>query len=88
MFDEIKSSLKELYLSDNRPWLVGFSGGKDSTMVADLIFSLVLSFPTKERNKPISILCHGYPSRDSRDCRDDRVDFRADAGGFFSIKIT
>jgi hypothetical protein len=28
MFQEIKASLQELYLQDERPWLVGFSGGK------------------------------------------------------------
>jgi len=32
MFTEIKESLRQLYLKDARPWLVGFSGGKgDST---------------------------------------------------------
>jgi hypothetical protein len=30
MFQEIKASLQQLYLEDERPWLVGFSGGKDS----------------------------------------------------------
>ncbi|MGA2747213.1 MAG: HNH endonuclease [Verrucomicrobiota bacterium] len=33
---EIKDSLRELYQADARPWLVGFSGGKDSTLVASL----------------------------------------------------
>jgi PP-loop superfamily ATP-utilizing enzyme len=36
MFQEIKESLQELYLEDKRPWLVGFSGGKDSTQVLRL----------------------------------------------------
>jgi len=27
-FQDIKNSLRELYLEDQRPWLVGFSGGK------------------------------------------------------------
>lgn len=39
MFSEIKDSLRDLYLSDSRLWLVGFSGGKDSTMVAGLILN-------------------------------------------------
>ena len=29
----IKDSLRALYLDDPRPWLVGYSGGKDSAMV-------------------------------------------------------
>jgi len=28
MLQEIKASLQQLYLEDERPWLVGFSGGK------------------------------------------------------------
>jgi len=30
MFQEITASLRQLYLEDRRPWLVGFSGGKDT----------------------------------------------------------
>jgi 3'-phosphoadenosine 5'-phosphosulfate sulfotransferase (PAPS reductase)/FAD synthetase len=36
-YHDIRSSLRQLYLDDPRPWLVGFSGGKDSTMLASLI---------------------------------------------------
>ena len=57
MFQEIKASLQQLYLEDERPWLVGFSGGKDSTMLASLIFDAVLSIPAEQRKKPISVLC-------------------------------
>jgi len=34
MFQEIKSSLQQLYLKAQQPWAVGFNGGKDSTMLA------------------------------------------------------
>jgi DNA sulfur modification protein DndC len=56
MYNNIIQSLKELYLKDSRPWLVGFSGGKDSTMVAALVFSTVLSIPPEQRNKQIVII--------------------------------
>ena len=56
-YEDIKSVLRQLYLEDDRPWLVGFSGGKDSTMLASLIFDTVLSFPIERRTKPISVLC-------------------------------
>ena len=36
MFQNIKASLQQLYREDERPWLVGFSGGKDSTMLASM----------------------------------------------------
>jgi len=56
-YQDIKKSLRQLYLDDNRPWLVGFSGGKDSTMLASLVFDAVLSLPPAERTKPISVVC-------------------------------
>jgi 3'-phosphoadenosine 5'-phosphosulfate sulfotransferase (PAPS reductase)/FAD synthetase len=56
-YQEIKNSLRNLYLDDPRPWLVGFSGGKDSTMVASLVFDAVLSVPPDQRKKPVAILC-------------------------------
>jgi DNA sulfur modification protein DndC len=56
-YQEIKDSLRQLYVDDPRPWLVGFSGGKDSTMVAALIFDAVLTVPPEQRRKEITILC-------------------------------
>jgi DNA sulfur modification protein DndC len=57
LYKDIKNSLTRLYVEDKRPWLVGFSGGKDSTMLASLIFEAVLSIPPADRKKPISVLC-------------------------------
>lgn len=59
MFHEIKDSLRRLYLEDSRPWLVGFSGGKDSTMLAALIFDAAISVPADLRQKPVSVVCAG-----------------------------
>lgn len=56
-YQEIKDSLRQLYIDDPRPWLVGFSGGKDSTMVAALIFDAVLAVPPEQRKKEVTILC-------------------------------
>ncbi len=39
MFKDILDNLRDQYINDSRPWLVGFSGGKDSTLVAALIFN-------------------------------------------------
>ncbi|MCI0721396.1 MAG: DNA phosphorothioation system sulfurtransferase DndC [Acidobacteria bacterium] len=57
MFNEIKASLQKLYEDDQRPWLVGFSGGKDSTMLASLIFDAILCLPPARRTKPVSVVC-------------------------------
>lgn len=57
IYQEIRDNLCDLYLEDDRPWLVGFSGGKDSSMLASLVFDAVLSVPTEKQKKPVVILC-------------------------------
>jgi DNA sulfur modification protein DndC len=57
VYQEIKDSLRKLYLGDDRPWLVGFSGGKDSTMLASLVVEVVASIQAEQRKKPVAILC-------------------------------
>lgn len=57
MFDEIRENLTKLYLEDARPWLVGFSGGKDSTMLASLVFKAIEAVPAEKREKPVAVLC-------------------------------
>src|SRR4030042_1515656 len=56
-YKDIRDTLSQLYLDHDRPWLVGFSGGKDSTMLASLIFDTILSISTSQRKKPVSVLC-------------------------------
>jgi DNA sulfur modification protein DndC len=56
-YQQIRDSLRQLYVDDPRPWLVGYSGGKDSTMVASLVFDAVLSVPPEQRKKPIAVIC-------------------------------
>lgn len=50
--------LERLYLDDERPWVVAFSGGKDSTLVLQLVYETVLSLQTKGFSalKPIYVL--------------------------------
>jgi len=48
-----KASLRQLYREDQRPWLVGFSGGKDGTLLASLIFDAVLSIPAEQVRRPL-----------------------------------
>jgi DNA sulfur modification protein DndC len=57
MLPEITRTLRDLYLDDPRPWLVGFSGGKDSTLVAHLIFEVLRSIPAEQRTKEVHLLC-------------------------------
>lgn len=57
MLENIVDSIRQLYLADSRPWMVGFSGGKDSSLVAHLVFEAVRLIPADVRIKDIHILC-------------------------------
>ena len=40
-FEEFENIIKEImivYLHDERPWLIGYSGGKDSTLLLSLVY--------------------------------------------------
>lgn len=54
--DEITVDLKEAYLGDNRPWIVGYSGGKDSTMLLQLIYYMLADMNIAERFKHVYVL--------------------------------
>ena len=53
---DILQQLKQTYLSDNRPWIVGFSGGKDSSCLAQLVFRMMLSLPPSDRKKEVHLI--------------------------------
>ena len=36
-FDVIIKKIQDVYQNDNRPWILGFSGGKDSTVLLTLV---------------------------------------------------
>jgi DNA sulfur modification protein DndC len=53
---EIHKEIQEVYLSDHRPWVIGYSGGKDSTTSLQLIFYAISELPTEKRSKPIHVI--------------------------------
>ena len=52
-FEEAKDKIKQVYLHDSRPWLIGYSGGKDSTLLLYLVFEVVNELPASQRTKKI-----------------------------------
>ena len=42
LFDSLVESVTKEYINDkqNYPWIIGFSGGKDSSLVAHIVFKL------------------------------------------------
>lgn len=45
-----------LYKADKRPWVIGYSGGKDSTAILQLVYLALLSLPEVERQKPVFVV--------------------------------
>lgn len=48
--------IQHIYQSDDRPWIVGFSGGKDSTCVLSLIYAAVKGIPKAKRQKHVYVV--------------------------------
>lgn len=53
---DIHLSIQEVYLSDQRPWVVGYSGGKDSTCALQLVWNALAELPAEKRQKPVYVI--------------------------------
>jgi len=53
---EIHKEIQDVYLSDERPWVIGFSGGKDSTATLQLVWNAIAELPPEKRHKPIHVI--------------------------------
>ena len=53
---DVCKDIQSIYQADNRPWIIGFSGGKDSTAVLSLIYASLLKLPNKARHKHIYVV--------------------------------
>ena len=54
--DTLIDRTQSLYLADDIPWVVGYSGGKDSTATAQLIWTALSRLPPEKRHKPVHII--------------------------------
>lgn len=56
----IISEIKDQYLiEDNlRPWIIGFSGGKDSTALLQLVWWAIADIPLDKRKREIHVVCN------------------------------
>lgn len=55
----IAEKIKEMqddYLADKRPWVIGYSGGKDSTVITQLAWMAIEQLPKEKRHKKIYIV--------------------------------
>ncbi|MBD8566232.1 DNA phosphorothioation system sulfurtransferase DndC [Oxalobacteraceae sp. CFBP 8763] len=51
-----RDDIIRIYQADARPWVIGYSGGKDSTAVVRLTFEALLSMPPEKRTKPVFVV--------------------------------
>lgn len=54
--EETIQSIQTVYLMDSLPWVVGYSGGKDSTVLVQLIFQAIQKLPEERRHKKVYII--------------------------------
>lgn len=54
--DDIYREIREVYRSNQMPWVVGYSGGKDSTTTLQLIWYALAALPVEERRKPVYVI--------------------------------
>lgn len=59
-WDTIKQKVEEiqqLYLKNDKPWIIGYSGGKDSTATMQLVYFAVANLPKEKRKKKVWVIC-------------------------------
>lgn len=49
-------TIRNLYLADDIPWVVGYSGGKDSTATLELVWIALRELPKEKRHKTVHII--------------------------------
>ncbi|MDB9523456.1 DNA phosphorothioation system sulfurtransferase DndC [Dolichospermum circinale CS-1225] len=52
----LTTEIQELYCLDEIPWVVGYSGGKDSTATLQLIWNAISELPPEKRTKKIYVI--------------------------------
>lgn len=53
---EFVADTQRVYRADDRPWVIGYSGGKDSSAVMTLIYFALLGLKPEERHKPVFVV--------------------------------
>jgi DNA sulfur modification protein DndC len=54
----IIDELKDQYLLDDKPWIIGFSGGKDSSVLLQLAWYALRELPREKLTKNVHVVCN------------------------------
>ena len=53
---DVLEVIKQLYLEDRIPWICGYSGGKDSTAIVQLVWMALRQIPKEKRVKTVHVI--------------------------------
>ncbi|QWZ77639.1 DNA phosphorothioation system sulfurtransferase DndC [Aeromonas sp. FDAARGOS 1419] len=53
---EYVAEVQRIYCADKRPWVIGYSGGKDSSAVLTLVYLALLGLPPEMRHKDVFVV--------------------------------
>ena len=54
--DQLIQEIQALYCLDAVPWVIGYSGGKDSTATLQLVWNALAALPEKQRTKKVYVI--------------------------------
>jgi DNA sulfur modification protein DndC len=57
-YQSILFEIQQTYLADKVPWIIGFSGGKDSTTLLQMIFQALSQLSKEKLMKEIHVICN------------------------------
>jgi DNA sulfur modification protein DndC len=53
---KLQEEIRVLYTADNVPWIIGYSGGKDSTATLQLIWTAIAALPPDSTRKTVHVI--------------------------------
>lgn len=53
---QLEEEIRSLYIADDVPWIIGYSGGKDSTATLQLVWSAIAGLPPEKRHKYVHVI--------------------------------
>lgn len=56
LLQETIETIQQVYMEDNIPWICGYSGGKDSSAVVQLVWMALQQLPKEKEQKRCTLL--------------------------------
>jgi len=53
---QVHEQIRQVYLAYPHPWVIGYSGGKDSTTALQLVWYALADLPLEQRQKPVYVI--------------------------------